>query len=137
MAPAPWTVPSHASIFTGLYPSFHGAHESSRVRIPDVRLRRDRLLLTYRLKELGYSTYLISANPSVSPYFGFRGFDYNFQVRSFSHILSHNEILSLRRLRKALGGGPKFMLVPYLIRMGRLDLLLRAGVYQLKVPLCI
>lgn len=26
-APACWTIPSHASMFTGLYPSQHGAYE--------------------------------------------------------------------------------------------------------------
>jgi arylsulfatase A-like enzyme len=30
IAPAPWTLPSHASMFTGLYPSEHGIHEKRR-----------------------------------------------------------------------------------------------------------
>jgi len=30
VAPAPWTIPSHVSVFTGLYPSAHGAHEVYR-----------------------------------------------------------------------------------------------------------
>jgi arylsulfatase A-like enzyme len=28
VALAPWTVPSHASLFTGLMPSRHGVHEA-------------------------------------------------------------------------------------------------------------
>ena len=28
-APGCWTIPSHASMFTGLYPSQHGAHEAN------------------------------------------------------------------------------------------------------------
>ena len=29
VAPAPWTLPVHASMFTGLYPSQHGADQES------------------------------------------------------------------------------------------------------------
>ena len=32
IAPAPWTLPSHASLITGLYPSQHGVHESRDAR---------------------------------------------------------------------------------------------------------
>ncbi|MCP4660656.1 MAG: sulfatase-like hydrolase/transferase, partial [bacterium] len=44
-APAPWTLPSHASIFTGLYPSKHGAgvaadHLESRFETLPELLRR-------------------------------------------------------------------------------------------------
>jgi arylsulfatase A-like enzyme len=60
-APACWTVPSHASIFTGLYPSQHGAFESRF-------LLRDNLPhLVPVLKAQGYTTIGISTNSLVSP----------------------------------------------------------------------
>jgi arylsulfatase A-like enzyme len=60
-APACWTVPSHASIFTGLYPSQHGAFESRF-------LLRDNLPhLVPTLKAQGYATIGISTNSLVSP----------------------------------------------------------------------
>jgi arylsulfatase A-like enzyme len=60
-APACWTVPSHASMFTGLYPSQHGAFESRF-------LLRDNLPhLVPILKAQGYTTIGISTNSLVSP----------------------------------------------------------------------
>ena len=34
IAPATWTLPSHASLFLGQYPSEHGAHETRRDQVP-------------------------------------------------------------------------------------------------------
>ncbi len=60
-APSSWTVPSHASMFTGLYPSQHGAYEKRY-------LLRDNLPhLVSILRASGYSTLGISANGLVSP----------------------------------------------------------------------
>jgi arylsulfatase A-like enzyme len=61
LAPACWTMPSHASMFTGLYPSQHGAFESRF-------LLRDNLPhLVPILKAEGYTTIGISTNALVSP----------------------------------------------------------------------
>jgi len=69
-APSCWTVPSHASMFTGLYPSEHGAHE-----ITLLLDRRCRHLVTI-LKQLGYRTCGFSANSIVSHVNGLcRNFD--------------------------------------------------------------
>ncbi len=65
--PSPWTLPAHASLFTGLFPSSHGA-ESGHLRIED-----DRPFLAARLQRAGYRTQAYVANPWV-------GKDYNFQV---------------------------------------------------------
>ena len=65
--PSPWTLPAHASLFTGLFPSSHGA-ESGHLRIED-----DRPFLAARLHAAGYRTQAYVANPWV-------GKDYNFQV---------------------------------------------------------
>ncbi|MCH2170862.1 sulfatase [Myxococcota bacterium] len=55
-----WTLPSHASIFTGLYPSRHGATGS------DGWLADKYPTLAEVLGAAGYDTYLFSANPFVS-----------------------------------------------------------------------
>ena len=47
---APWTLPSHASIFTGLYPSQHNALAMGNY------LKEDLLTLAEYLKNKGYST---------------------------------------------------------------------------------
>ena len=70
-APACWTTPSHASLFTGLYPSQHGAHEGSMILGQGVRH------LGPALKQAGYRTYGISANFLVTPATGLcQGFDH-------------------------------------------------------------
>jgi len=63
--PSPWTLPAHASLFTGLYPSAHGA-DSGRLRL-DASLP----FLARRLRDAGYRTQAYVANPWV-------GKDYNF-----------------------------------------------------------
>ena len=89
---APWTLPSHASILTGLYPIFHRAHETRKEKMLDVKLVSDNLLNS-KLSEFGYKTYLLSANTSVSPFFGFKGFDYFYDASttSYKSILSEEE----------------------------------------------
>ena len=62
-----WTKPSVASLFTSLYPSTHEAN-----------LRRDRLpaeaeTLPEVFRAAGYGTAVFSANPWISPAFGFDG----------------------------------------------------------------
>jgi len=74
VSPSPWTLPSHASMFTGAYPATHGAHATKNLKIPDIRLKARRLL-THDMREMGYHTYLFTANDYVRPFFGFRGFD--------------------------------------------------------------
>jgi arylsulfatase A-like enzyme len=67
---APWTVPSHATLFTGLAPATHGATGEQRV------LRADLDTLAERLRERGFETAAISCNPNVSRALGFaQGFD--------------------------------------------------------------
>lgn len=64
-APSTWTIPSHVSIFTGLYPHEHGAHKRL--------LPSDVTGLTYHLKRKGYYCILVSANPTIIPFM--KGFD--------------------------------------------------------------
>ncbi|AFL95042.1 hypothetical protein CL1_0837 [Thermococcus cleftensis] len=80
IAPSPWTLPTHASIFTGRYPAFHGAHETNVIKIPKVRLKRYREYLPAYLSNIGYHTSLISANVLVQPAFGFNGFHESYDI---------------------------------------------------------
>ena len=75
IAPAPWTLPSHASIFTGQDPILHGAHETRSLKGIDIRLKSD-FQITQRFKKMGFTTYLFSANDYIRPFFGFKYFDY-------------------------------------------------------------
>jgi len=56
---SPWTLPSHASMFTGLYPRSHGAS------IKHFRLDADFLTLPEFLRASGYYTFGLSSNPMV------------------------------------------------------------------------
>ncbi|HYS77750.1 MAG TPA: sulfatase [Candidatus Dormibacteraeota bacterium] len=68
--PAPWTLPAHASLFTGLFPSSHGA-DSGHLRL-DERLRT----LAEAFHDAGYRTVAYAANPWVGRQYGFdQGFD--------------------------------------------------------------
>jgi len=82
---APWTLPSHASMFTGLYPRTHGAHH---ILLPGMtkasrdyrELGDDFVTLAERLTRNGYQCGGISANffnvgRSVNIQQGFRYFD--------------------------------------------------------------
>ncbi|WP_135366068.1 sulfatase [Halosimplex halophilum] len=70
VAPAPWTLPSHASLFTGTYPSKHGAHADHKY------LDDDRPTLAEAFAGAGYETVAVSNNTWISDEFGFaRGFE--------------------------------------------------------------
>ena len=70
VSPSPWTVPAHASLFTGLYPSAHGTEGDNPI------LGSGRPLLATLMQRAGYRTEGISSNVWISDVFGFaRGFD--------------------------------------------------------------
>lgn len=69
--PGTWSLPSHAAVFTGAYPSVHGAisHES--------RVSPALPFLAEVLKRAGYKTAIFSSNGYVSGKWGFdRGWDH-------------------------------------------------------------
>jgi arylsulfatase A-like enzyme len=75
VAQAPWTLPSHASIFTGTYPWEHGATQKQ------LYLDTDETLLAERFKQKDYQTACFTSNTWISPYTGMtKGFD---QVNNF------------------------------------------------------
>ncbi|NKE37399.1 sulfatase [Natronococcus sp. JC468] len=63
VAPAPWTLPVHASLFTGLYPSQHGADQGSPYL-------EDETTLASALSAAGYDTACYSSNAWITPYTG-------------------------------------------------------------------
>ena len=93
-SPSPWTLPSHFSLFTGLYPKEHGIHETPNSELKDVfRKARDYTgkFITEIASLGGYKTVGISTNPMISDLTGFKEkFDefYTIDPGSFLGILS-------------------------------------------------
>jgi arylsulfatase A-like enzyme len=61
VAPAPWTLPVHASLFTGLYPSQHGADQENPYL-------EGATTLAETLSAAGYDTACYSSNAWITPY---------------------------------------------------------------------
>jgi len=92
IAPSSWTLPSHASLFTGKFPSCHGAHydEAGRMRLTqgiegpahwdELRARAldaNALTLATLLKEAGYATGAVVGGPWMKSIFELnRGFEF-------------------------------------------------------------
>jgi arylsulfatase A-like enzyme len=62
VAQAPWTLPSHASMFTGLYPSDHRATQE------DPYLPEEVGTLAQSVSDAGYATACYSSNAWITPY---------------------------------------------------------------------
>ena len=77
VAPAPWTLPVHASMFTGLYPTQHGATQENPYL-------EDATTLAESLSAADYATACYSSNAWITPYTnltdGFDDQDNFFQV---------------------------------------------------------
>ncbi|MDX1649473.1 MAG: sulfatase-like hydrolase/transferase [Myxococcota bacterium] len=78
-APAIWTLPTHASMFTGLYESEHGVNRG-HLWLED---RFD--TLAEQLREAGYRTVGATGNPLLLP--GFRNLDQGFEAMLSSESL--------------------------------------------------
>lgn len=79
---APWTGPSHASMFTGRYPSSHGVVGNDPVLSPDIPV------VAERLQDRGYTTIGFSNSYHTSGARGFaRGFDYYHDLLDLPRIL--------------------------------------------------
>jgi len=64
VTPAPWTLPAHASIYTGQLPREHGATAHNKY------LSTEAPTLSERIAAAGYHTRLLSNNPFLSEAFG-------------------------------------------------------------------
>ena len=84
---APWTVPSMASLMTGLFSARHGVEHglvSKDNKATQQQLSLDYRTLAERLKEVGYTNHGIVANAHLVPEFGFaQGFD-DYKVKSWA-----------------------------------------------------
>ncbi|MBC8078205.1 MAG: sulfatase-like hydrolase/transferase [Chloroflexales bacterium] len=83
VAPAQWTVPSHASMFTGVYPIQHGAVQSSSSLPPALPT------VAERLRDAGYYTAAFCNNPVV-------GVVNNGLRRGFRSFLNYSGLLTSR-----------------------------------------
>lgn len=96
-APSTWSLPSHAALFTGMFPSFNGAHAETRM------LGKTFPTVAETFAEAGYETHCFSANPHISEAFGLtRGFHYSDKAwmagpgaRQFSFIYRFLDYLGL------------------------------------------
>lgn len=74
IAPAPVTMPSHASIMTGLYPPAHGVRDNGAFALAD-----EAVTLAERLKEGGYATHAVVSAAVLDRRYnltqGFDGYD--------------------------------------------------------------
>jgi arylsulfatase A-like enzyme len=69
VSPAAWSLPAHASLFTGRFPSSHGAHEEHPA------LDAAAATLAERFAAAGWRTRAFGANPWIAPHLGTtRGF---------------------------------------------------------------
>jgi arylsulfatase A-like enzyme len=76
---SPWTLPSHASIMTSLYPSQHGASQVTS------KLDKNFVTLAELLRDASYETAAFTGGGWISPIFGLdQGFDF------FDHYSEHN-----------------------------------------------
>ncbi len=81
---SPWTLPSHMSIMTSLYPSFHGVTKRTE------RLADEHVTLAELLREGGYRTAAFTDGGYMRAVFGFnQGFDFygGFRRRGIARIL--------------------------------------------------
>jgi arylsulfatase A-like enzyme len=76
-----WTIPAHASLFTGQYPSEAGVHSKSR------SLEDWETALPARLRDRGYRTSMYTANPNLSAREGWTdGFDVVRDAEAFDTV---------------------------------------------------
>lgn len=106
ITPAPWTLPAHVSLFTGLYLRDHGIHESAKLKesfdlftafssYKGSRLPED-------LRAKGYTTYGAVANTALMPGTGFDiGFD-QYEFIDFLKPFGDDQINLSRSIKDSL-----------------------------------
>lgn len=110
-APAPWTIPSHASLFSGLYPSEHGCDEKA-IQLPEVYHT-----LPQVLGQMGYRTAAISSNGLVNLQ---RGFDVFFEMDSLSLSEEYHQArMTMRALKKETPGEFNRLLLQFKFAFGQ------------------
>ena len=130
---SPWTLPSHVSIFTGLYPSQHGVHEYYGINdlVDDYgRLGRHAMAkydnLISLLRDEGYRTIQITANSFVSPVYGF-DFDESYIIPPPPIFVLDPKTFKSTFLRNTYWSS-KLGLAFEMIKSGRIIELIKAGI---------
>ncbi len=98
------TIISTPSIFTSLYPSFHGAIGS---RMKGRALPESRVTLAETLRDAGYTTVEVTSNAYIRSVFGMtQGFDKTEEFRAYPHSLFLYRVLA----RAGLIDTPRFLI---------------------------
>lgn len=128
---APWTVPSHASMFTGLYPFEHGAHTGPIQRGGEnvSPLAPEHRTLAELLAEDGYATAGFVANAVyLAPRYGLaQGFDTWEVARDRADPLNERALAWVDALAEGAPGRPFFLFVNYLDTHRPYDVTAQAG----------
>ena len=136
ISPSPWTPPSHASIFTGVYPAIHGTHiyRDKGWTNNKIKASAKNLFFTNILKLLGYRTYLFSANPYISPVFGYTDFDYTLNIDPYFKLIYRLKWEEERKLRELMlkYKFSKINVVRKIIKMHEYKFLLKSILYSLS-----
>ncbi|MFC6905729.1 sulfatase [Halalkalicoccus tibetensis] len=94
-ANAPWSLPSHASMFTGQYSSRHGAHATHK------QLDESKATLAELFSENGYETVGVSNNTWISGEFGFaRGFETFY--KTWQYVQSDTDLGGIARTTEGI-----------------------------------
>lgn len=114
---APWTPPSVASLFTGLYATAHGMTPSKDkilARETGFQLQDQNRTMAEYFRDAGFATAGISANPWISEEFGFsQGFDAYSVIRKGTAKMVTDAAMS--QTEKFLGSGkPSFLYLQYI-----------------------
>ena len=92
IAPSPWTLPSHVSFFSGLYPSEHKVHEYFNESKKDFEIAfyYEGKTIVETLKNKGYNTLGFTANGVINPNTGLtESFNY-FKIIPWDYFLEEN-----------------------------------------------
>lgn len=114
---APWTPPSVATLFTGLYPVAHGVmppNSRELAREASHRLHEQHLTIAELLQQHGYQTSGITPNPWTKEEFGYhQGFErYQFLNREVAGRISKEGVAEIDRMAKV--NRPFFLYLHYL-----------------------
>ena len=109
ISPSNWTVPSHVSLFTGLYPSEHGVHETLNKKQSSSVMSEAKSYqgpwLPEELKAVGYYSRGIVANPNLFKGTGFeRGFDSFENIDIFDSILKQRNMVKEKMISRGENG---------------------------------
>lgn len=122
IATSPWTLPTHASMFTGLHPSEHGARvfRQSDTEYPIGKLGDQHTTLAEHLRKAGYETAGYTTNTGfLNPAWGLnQGFDIWLNQYMTARDLNQKHVFPwLRRKEKSSGSAddkPWFLFINYM-----------------------